>query len=349
LKYTLKIEGTGEKYHIGIPLVNAHLPFSTFDRNLLWSLFEEPEEMESQTSSPKRRTETPLGSSIGMKLLAFVMRILPTRLAYLIAYIPVLWYYMLRPEGRLSASRLHERLGLAGGGFSCFRFGFRQARDFSRIILDNIYLGIFGPKRFEIAEYGTDIFKKTLEKGRGLLLLSAHVGNWHLAVNFLKNTQTRVHLVTDDARQAEVRHQMDRAKMASDHLTVHNLQKDTGLVFTLSAALKRGEVVIIAGDRAPSGGRRVKVPFLGKDAWFPTSGLAVAAAVNAPVCTALTFRTGTRRYECHGLGPFESGRDYTDKNAKIEAMAREFASHLEVYVRRFPTQWFNFYDFWKAD
>ena len=28
-------------------------------------------------------------------------------------------------------------------------------------------------------------------------------------------------------------------------------------------------------------------------------------------------------------------------------MASAFAAHLEQIVRRYPTQWYNFFDFWK--
>ncbi len=283
-----------------------------------------------------------------MRFLSLVLRVLPLPVAYGFAMIPVIWYYLRRPEGRLSASILYERIGLTGGRWRRFWFGFRQAKAFSRIIIDNMYLGLFGPDRFALEEHGTEIFKRALQEGRGLVLLSAHMGNWHLAVNFLWNTDARVHLVIDDNRQAEVRRQMDQAKQASRHLEVHGVSGDGGLVFTLSAALRRGEVVIIAGDRLPATGRRIRIPFLGRDAWFPTSGLAIAAAVDAPVCTALTIRTGPRRYECHGLGPFGSGRTFSDKREKIEAMAREFASHLEGFVREHPSQWFNFFDFWSA-
>ena len=301
--------------------------------------------------NPTRTTAAPgrpaaMGSPLGMRFLALVLRVFPLQIAYLVAVVPVVWYYLTRPEGRSSAAILYRRLGLPGGRWRQFWFGFLS---FSRIILDNMILGIFGPERFELKEIGTEIFEKALARGKGLVLLSAHMGNWHLAVNFLWNTGTRVHLIIDDTRQEEVRRQMDAAKAASRHLEVHAASEDSGLVFPLSSALKRGEVVIIAGDRAPRTGRRIRVPFLGQDAWFPTSGLAIAATVDAPVCTALTFRTGSRRYECHGLGPFDAAGMSTGKRARIDAMAKAFVAHLETFVRRYPTQWFNFFDFWKAD
>lgn len=298
------------------------------------------------TSDPAgtKATRT-IGSGIGMRLLAFVMRFVPA-IAYGFALFPVLWYFIVKPEGRRAAAILHHRLEKRGQVFAPLLFGFRQARMFSKIILDNMYLGLFGGQKFIIEEKGTEILLEQLRQGKGLILLSAHMGNWHLAVNFLSNTNTPVHLVIDDVRQEEVRRQMDLAKSMSAHLTVHGAEAGAGLAFELCAALKRGEVVIIAGDRAGTKGRRVKVPFLGKEAWFPTAALALAATVNAPVCAALTFRESTRRYTCFGVGPL-TVPNTASKPERIDAMLREFIAAIEMYLRKYPTQWFNFYDFWK--
>lgn len=286
-----------------------------------------------------------IGSGLGMRMLAWIMRLVPV-LAYGFALFPVIWYFIVKPEGRRAASFLFRRLGRKGGVFRRLWFGFSQARMFSKIILDNIYLGLFGNEKFVIEERGTKIFLEELSKGKGLVLLSAHMGNWHLAVNFLSNTKTHVHLVIDDVRQEEVRRQMDAAKLMSSHLTIHGVEAGAGLAFELSAALRRGEAVIIAGDRAGSRGRRVKARFLGKEAWFPTAALLLADTVGAPVCAALTFREGPRRYTCFGVGPLKVAKNES-REQRIRAMLQEFISELENAVRRYPTQWFNFYDFWR--
>ncbi len=278
------------------------------------------------------------------------MRVFPARLVYWLAMIPVVWYYIVRREVRLSSSAYQRMLGLGLGPVRSFFFGLRQARAFSHVILDNMYLGMLGPERFRLNKVGTDVFRSALEKGRGLILLSAHVGNWHLAVNYLGNTGTRVHLVIDDVRQAEVKRQMDMAKDVSEHLVMHDARGGPDLMFELRAALKKGEVVILAGDRT-IGERRVRLPFLGGEAWFPTTAFYVARATGAPICTAMSFRTGMQRYDCLGLGPFggEQGEEPLSRDEQIEAMAREFVGHLDTHVRRFPEQWFNFFNFWQED
>jgi predicted LPLAT superfamily acyltransferase len=272
-----------------------------------------------------------------MKLMEAFVRALPRSLVYAFAMFPVVWYFVIRSEGRCSSNGYQTRLGRAEGKITRFLFGLGQARAFSQIILDNMYLGIKGPDKFHLHEYGTEVLRECLNRGKGLILLSAHVGNWHLAVNFLGYTDTRVHLVIDDVREAEVKRQMDRAKEKSAHLTVHDARRGLDLVFELKSALSRGEIVILAGDRVTTG-RKKRASFLGAEAWFPTSAFTLARLTGAPVCTALCFRTGMQRYDCTAIGPFEGDSE--------EEMLRQFSIHLEAHLKHFPKQWFNFFDFW---
>jgi predicted LPLAT superfamily acyltransferase len=286
--------------------------------------------------------EKDFGSQTGMKLLAFFMRFFPRQVVYWIALLPVVWYYLFQPEGRQSSAIYQRRIGLTHGPIRRFFFGLGQAKAFSQVILDNMYLGMFGPDRFNLSLVGTEIFLDALSHGKGLILLSAHVGNWHLALNFLSNTRTRVHLVTDEARQTEVRRQMDLAKENVDHLVVHNLSKGMDLIFELRTFLSRGEVVILGADRV-TGERKTTAEFFGGQASFPTTAYFLAKISEAPICTAFSFRTGMQRYTCHGVGPF-----WIKTNEDIKQAVQKFASSLENHLERFPQQWFNFFDFWKT-
>ena len=59
------------------------------------------------------------------------------------------------------------------------------------------------------------------------------------------------------------------------------------------------------------------------------------------------MKEGTRRYQAY-VRPVGEGIDAgLPARVRAEAMASSFAGLLEEVVRRYPTQWFNFYDFWK--
>jgi predicted LPLAT superfamily acyltransferase len=300
----------------------------------------------TETARPSPRQE--LGSATGMRLLAFLMRALPRVAVYTFAWIPVLWYYVVRPEGRLSSAVYQKRLGLEHGSLRRFLFGLRQARELSLVILDNMYLGLFGPAEFKLERLGTQRFHEALEEGRGLVLLAAHAGNWHLATTFLHNTRRTVHLVTAEARHPELKRQMDTAKRHFGQLVMHDAKGGVGLLVELRAALGRGEVVVMAGDRSEAG-NPLAVPFFGQAAHFPTTPFYLALSSGAPVCTALSFRTGMHRYTCYGLGPYRvAASSRANRPAAVERALRTFVGHLEELLRKHPTQWYNFFDFWSG-
>jgi predicted LPLAT superfamily acyltransferase len=134
---------------------------------------------------------------------------------------------------------------------------------------------------------------------------------------------------------------MDAAKEDAEHLVVHSLSKGMDLIFELRTFLSRGEVVILGADRV-TGGRKTKAEFLGDQASFPTTAYSLAKISGAPICTAFSFRTGMQRYRCYGVGPF-----WIRTDEDIEQTVQIFASDLETHLRKFPKQWFNFFDFWK--
>ena len=113
-------------------------------------------------------------------------------------------------------------------------------------------------------------------------------------------------------------------------------------------AIQRGEIIGILGDRAVAGDRHVAVPFLGRDAGFPTGPIIVAALLGAPVLFVRGVCTGPRRYDVR-FEPFAERivlrREHRAEDLR-EAVAR-FARSLEAACLAHPTQWFNFYPFWK--
>jgi predicted LPLAT superfamily acyltransferase len=116
----------------------------------------------------------------------------------------------------------------------------------------------------------------------------------------------------------------------------------------LRESVERGEIVGILADRAPQQDKTAVVPFLGDLAPFPTGPLILAAVLGTPVVLFFGIHTGSRRYEVS----FEhfADRVILDRSRRAEDLAtwtRRYAARLETYVRRYPFNWFNFYDFWE--
>jgi lauroyl/myristoyl acyltransferase len=173
--------------------------------------------------------------------------------------------------------------------------------------------------------------------GVGLISLTAHVGNWELAGRLLAGRTARTtHVVVaeEEALHLEqwVRRNGDGVRFVTRSRPTTSLE--------LVAALRRGEVVAVQGDRALGTRGDVLVPFFGRPAPFPLGPFILARAVGVPLVPAFCLLDADYRYRVKVAEPFLVAR------GREEDAARAWVSVLEDVVREYPTQWFNFFDVW---
>jgi lauroyl/myristoyl acyltransferase len=173
--------------------------------------------------------------------------------------------------------------------------------------------------------------------GAGFISLTAHVGNWELAGRLLAGRMARpTHVVVaeEEARELErwVRRNGDGMRFVPRSRPTISLE--------LHAALRRGEVVAVQGDRALGTRGDVLVPFFGSPAPFPLGPFLLARAVRVPVVPAFCVLDAGHRYAVKVAEPLSVSR------GGEEEAARGWVAVLEQVVRERPTQWFNFFDVW---
>jgi lauroyl/myristoyl acyltransferase len=171
----------------------------------------------------------------------------------------------------------------------------------------------------------------------GFISPSAHLGNWELAGRLLAGRAARTtHVVVaeEEARELEqwVRRDGDGVRFVTRSRPTVSLE--------LVAALRRGEVVAVQGDRALGTRGDVLIPFFGKPAPFPLGPYLLASAVGAPMVPAFCLLGADHRYIIKVLEPIRVPR------GGEEEAARAWVAVLEEVVREHPTQWFNFFDIW---
>jgi lauroyl/myristoyl acyltransferase len=173
----------------------------------------------------------------------------------------------------------------------------------------------------------------------GFISLTAHIGNWELAGRLLAGRSARpTHVVVADEEAAElapwVRRDGDGMRFVPRSRPTTSLH--------LIAALRRGEVVAVQGDRALGGRGDVLLPFFGAPAAFPLGPFVLARAVGVPLVPAFCLLDARRRYRVIVAEPLAV------TPGGEEAAAAGWVSTLERIVREHPTQWFNFFDVWSG-
>jgi lauroyl/myristoyl acyltransferase len=176
--------------------------------------------------------------------------------------------------------------------------------------------------------------------GGGLIVLTAHVGNWELAGRTLvaRGGGRPLHIVMAPEADPGVERLLRREGAPVRFVTLRSPADAVPLV----AALRRGEIVGMQGDR-PLGHRGdVAVDFFGAPAPFPLGPFLLARAAGVPVLPAFSVLRPDRRYGVHVQAPLTVGR------GEEEPALRRWVDGLASVVARHPTQWFHFADPWSA-
>ena len=176
-----------------------------------------------------------------------------------------------------------------------------------------------------------------LEDATGVVSITAHVGNWEMAGRLLAGrTRRRTHVVVAPEAVAGlerwVRRDGDGVRFVA--------RGPVGVGVELVAALRRGEVVALQGDRAIGTQGDAMIPFFGRPAPFPLGPFILARAAGVPVVAAFCLLQPDDRYAVRLAPPVA-----VERGAEADA-ARSWVGVLEEVAREYPTQWFNFFDVW---
>jgi lauroyl/myristoyl acyltransferase len=171
----------------------------------------------------------------------------------------------------------------------------------------------------------------------GVVSVTAHVGNWEMAGRLLAGrTRRRTHVVVApeavSGLERWVRRDGDGVRFV--------VRGSVSVGVELVAALRRGEVVALQGDRAIGTKGDLLIPFFGRPAPFPLGPFIMARAAGVPVVAAFCLLEADGRYSVRIAPPVT-----VERGAEAQA-ARQWVSVLEGIVREYPTQWFNFFDVW---
>jgi lauroyl/myristoyl acyltransferase len=195
------------------------------------------------------------------------------------------------------------------------------------------------PERLLTRVEGDEHLLNVLADGRGLVLVTAHLGNWELGGRLIA---ARLRRPTHVVVAAEADPGVERFLRGGDSPIRFVRRGDPRAMVPLVGALRRGEVVALQGDRALGTRGDVTVDFFGAPAAFPLGPFVLARAAGVALVPAFCLLDADRRYM---VVVEESIR--VAAGEEFEALGR-WVRVLEATVRRAPEQWFNFFDVWST-
>jgi KDO2-lipid IV(A) lauroyltransferase len=195
-------------------------------------------------------------------------------------------------------------------------------------------------------ERGSAQIDRCLAAGNGLIVWTAHVGNWEFASRLLEmhGRPVNVARVVED-KPAEI---MLRNLMASERLRIVDLKGGVPATLELLQALRRNEIVAMQGDRVYQR-HSADVPFFSQPAVFPLGPFLLSQVSGAPVLPGFVIRQGWLRYRALMGDPIPavpSQFTVEDRDAGLQEALGEAVRFLEKTLAIHYDQWLNFFDFW---
>lgn len=265
--------------------------------------------------------------------------------AYLLL-IPVITTYLLcsRKIHRTVGHYLKRRFP-THGPLALWFDAYHLVLSFGQVLVDRGWLGLRCSASLAGELAGDDELLALVGQGKGLVLLTAHVGNWQTALSHICGLEVPVNSLMHYEQEAVAKHYFD---LRREPVPFKIIKSDgfMGGMIESTAALQRGEVVTIMGDRY-AGGPSAEVTFLGDKVRFPSGAYSLAAATGAPVAILLAAKAGRQKYTIKLWDVFypEVGARH-HRQEELARYAARFAKSLEEYVYQYPYQWYNFFDFW---
>jgi predicted LPLAT superfamily acyltransferase len=286
------------------------------------------------------------GGRWGIWFFITALRVLGLRFTYILT-VPCAIYFSFASPDVAATMDYHRRVFGAVPWWQRRWLVFKHFLSFGRALIDRTAILAGQTQRFSFSFDGEHHVREMLAEGRGVMLLAAHFGNWEAAGQLLSRLDVPVNVTGFDNETAAIRDLLTRSSDVKFRLLP--LTGSPTDVIPLVAALRRGEIVAMLGDRA-YGSPSVRIPFLGGTAAFPIGGYVMAAIAGAPLVHVFSLREPGGHYRFFGFPPQRPKMPpHHERDAYLRDCAAHFARDLEIILKRDPLQWYNFFPFWEKE
>lgn len=217
-------------------------------------------------------------------------------------------------------------------------------RGLGRVTIESILLsreGREGVLAAFVEPEGWEVLERAYAAGRGVVLVSGHLGNWELSAAYMTARGLHVDAIA-----------MHMANPLSDDFFRRTRERlgisvvfDDEAVRRIPRAFKEGHAVGFLSDQSAKGLASTYVPFFGRPAQTPRGAAVFALRGDLPVVFVVAIRQPDLRYRVH----FEEVpvERTGDRERDVDALVLRYTRVLERYVTRHPEQYFWQHRRWK--
>ena len=183
--------------------------------------------------------------------------------------------------------------------------------------------------------------ERALAGGKGIILVTGHLGNWELGGAYLAARGIGLDAITRGMANPLFDGYLTRTRERIGMTVVH----DADAVRRTPRSLRAGRAVAFVADQGVLGLASTFVPFFGRPAKTPRGPAVLALRLGVPVVFGCALRQPDGRY----VISFEpvTVEDTGHREADVDAVVAGYTKTLERWVRRAPEQYFWHHRRWR--
>ena len=256
---------------------------------------------------------------------------------------------------RKTRARVRKNMeGVSGGRWSKERVDVltrKTFQNYGQYLLDYMVMHRLRPSnkdRWVEEEVGAGYMMEALQAGKGAICITPHLGNWEIGGLLFSFRGGSLNVLTLDERDLDTRSFREemRRRRGIKILYINPRDKSPMAILDAVKALRRNEIVAMLGDRIESQ-KTMVFDFFGRKTAFPIGVAILAMATEAPVLPVFVVMERNRKYRGIIEPPIyfnPSSRE--DREAVIREGMKRLIKIFEVYIEKYPDQWYNFYSYW---
>jgi KDO2-lipid IV(A) lauroyltransferase len=272
----------------------------------------------------------------------FVALRLPIKLGYKLAIFLSDLHYIFADKDRFFVKENLKAMFPEKSDAEIRRIRLKMFRNFAKYLVDFFRFSKIDKEYIKkyIKIENMNYFNAALSKGKGVIVLTAHLGNWELGGVVIGILGYPFWAVALPHKHKSVNNFFNFQR-ESKGVKVIPLNKAVRMCLDV---LKKNEMVALVGDR-DFNERGIVTDFLSKPAYLPIGPAAFALKTQATIVPGFMVRnkddTFTLKIE-KPIVPVSTN----DKDKDIIDLIKQYKKVMEDYIRRYPEQWYMFRRYW---
>jgi predicted LPLAT superfamily acyltransferase len=284
------------------------------------------------------------GKVIGYRIFGWTLKYLGLGFAYfLLKFVSAYFVFTSHKAFRSLFYYFHHRLGY--GRIKSIISIFRNYYLFGQVLIDKT--AVLAGFRHNL-EFHLEGKEELLAMKDGGILISGHIGNWEVGGQVLDFLNKKINILVFDQEKEAIK-QYQSQVLVHRNVSFITIENDLSHLIEIKRALENKEIIAMHGDRHLDGNKTLEINFLGEPALFPAGPWQMAQYLDKPVSYVFAVKETPRKYRFFATSPRTIGKseNYGKRDVFLKDPIQDYVAELEKITRRYPLQWYNYFDFWK--